>query len=119
MRYFQYGWLSFVVLIALAAVSCEEVKGPSAVKTREITYSSLPVSAEELPPGPGREETVMACLSCHSPLYITTQPRFSRAVWESEVKKMIDSYGAQVRPYDQKLIADYLVSIRGLEKAKK
>ncbi|MCC6262604.1 MAG: cytochrome c [Bryobacterales bacterium] len=118
MRNSRYIWLPFVMLIALAAVSCEEAKGPSAIKTREIAYASLPLGADELPPGPGRSETVMACMSCHSPVYITSQPPFSRAVWESEVKKMIDAYGAQVRPYDQKLIADYLVSIRGLSKAK-
>ncbi|MCL4783031.1 MAG: hypothetical protein KJZ70_08370 [Bryobacterales bacterium] len=119
MRYSHFFRLSLAALIALAAVSCKEEKGPSAVVTREVAYSSLPLAAEELPPGPGRAETLMACMSCHSPAYITAQPRFSRAIWESEVKKMVDAYGAQVRPYDQKLITDYLVSIRGLEKAKK
>lgn len=116
MRHIQYFLLLSVAATALVLVSCGSEVGPSAVKTTEIAYTSLPLAAEELPPGPGREETLIACMSCHSPAYITSQPRLSRAVWESEVKKMIDTYGAQVRPYDQKLIVDYLVSIRGLAK---
>ena len=115
MRHFQY-CLLFVVVAALVLISCGGEVSPAAIKTTEIAYSSLPLAAEELPPGPGRAETLIACMSCHSPAYITSQPRLSRAVWESEVKKMIDTYGAQARPYDQKLIVDYLVSIRGLAK---
>lgn len=114
MRHIPYCLLLSVAATALALVSCGSDVSPAPVQTTEIAYSSLPLAAEELPPGPGREETLIACMSCHSPAYITSQPRLSRAVWESEVKKMIDTYGAQVRPYDQKLIVDYLVAIRGL-----
>ncbi len=117
MRYSQAIWLPLLCVLILANVSCKrQAEAPRAMQTVDIAYSSLPLAAEELPPGPGRAETVVNCMSCHSPAYITSQPRFSRAVWESEVKKMVDAYGATVSPADQRAITDYLVSIRGLAK---
>src|ERR1700685_798177 len=44
----------------------------------------LPHDEPLFPPGRGREEFVTACVVCHSPRYITMQPRFSRATWLSE-----------------------------------
>jgi len=44
---------------------------------------------------------------------VTMQPPFSRAVWEKEVKKMIDAYGATIPDADQREIVDYLVAVRG------
>ena len=65
------------------------------------------------PPGPGRDEFVTACVVCHSPRYITMQPRFSRTTWLSEVKKMKDVYGAHISDEQALKITDYLVSING------
>jgi hypothetical protein len=65
------------------------------------------------PPGPGREEFVTACVVCHSPRYITMQPRFSRHTWLSEVDKMKDVYGAHISDEQAQKITDYLVSING------
>src|SRR5213593_718245 len=53
---------------------------------------AMPHDEPVFPPGPGREEFVTACVVCHSPRYITMQPRFSRTTWLSEVKKMKDVY---------------------------
>jgi mono/diheme cytochrome c family protein len=64
-------------------------------------------------PGPGRDEFVAACVVCHSPRYITMQPRFSQATWLSEVKKMKDVYGAHISDQQVLRITDYLVSING------
>jgi mono/diheme cytochrome c family protein len=64
-------------------------------------------------PGAGREEFVTACVVCHSPRYITMQPRFSRATWLSEVKKMKDVYGAHISDEQAVQITDYLFSING------
>jgi hypothetical protein len=111
----KYLGFLMVAAIALTAMSCAKTESPAAVAPVEIAYSSLPLAEGELPPGPGRDEVLISCMSCHSPAYITMQPRFSRKVWEGVVTKMIDTFGAQVRPYDQKLIADYLVSIRGID----
>ena len=73
----------------------------------------LPHDEPEFPPGAGRDEFVTACVVCHSPRYITMQPRFSRATWLSEVKKMKDVYGAHISDDQVLKIADYLVSING------
>ena len=65
------------------------------------------------PPGPGRDEFVTACVVCHSPRYITMQPRFSRTTWLGEVNKMKDTYGAHISDEQVLRITDYLVSING------
>jgi len=73
----------------------------------------MPHDEPAFPPGPGRDEFVTACVVCHSPRYITMQPRFSQATWLSEVKKMKDVYGAHISDEQVLRIADYLVSING------
>jgi mono/diheme cytochrome c family protein len=73
----------------------------------------MPHDEPEFPPGPGRDEFVAACVVCHSPRYITMQPRFSRRTWLSEVKKMKDTYGAHISDEEAQSITDYLVSING------
>jgi sulfite dehydrogenase (cytochrome) subunit B len=73
----------------------------------------LPHDEPAFPPGAGREEFVTACVVCHSPRYITMQPRFPRATWLSEVKKMQDTYGAHISDEQALKIADYLFSING------
>jgi mono/diheme cytochrome c family protein len=64
-------------------------------------------------PGPGRDELVTACVVCHSPRYITMQPRFSRTEWLGEVNKMKNTYGAHISDEQVLKITDYLVSIDG------
>jgi mono/diheme cytochrome c family protein len=73
----------------------------------------MPHDEPVFPPGPGRAEFVTACVVCHSPRYITMQPRFSRTTWLSEVKKMKDAYGAHISEEQVQKITDYLVSING------
>ena len=73
----------------------------------------LPHYEPVFPPGPGRDEFVTACVVCHSPRYITMQPRFPRSTWMSEVNKMKDVYGAHISDEQVQKITDYLVSING------
>jgi mono/diheme cytochrome c family protein len=73
----------------------------------------LPHDEPVFPPGTGRDEFVTACVVCHSPRYITMQPRFSRTTWLSEVEKMKNVYGAHISDNQVLKIADYLVSING------
>jgi len=73
----------------------------------------MPHDEPLFPPGPGRDEFVTACVVCHSPRYITMQPRFSRATWLSEAEKMKDVYGAHISDEQAQRITDYLVSING------
>ena len=74
---------------------------------------TLPHYEPTFPPGPGRQEFVTACVVCHSPRYITMQPRFSRSTWLSEVQKMKDVYGGHISDDQAARIADYLVFING------
>jgi hypothetical protein len=46
------------------------------------------------------------------------QPTFSRAVWEKEVKKMVDAYGASISAPEQQQIVEYLVAVRGPSESK-
>ena len=73
----------------------------------------MPHDEPAFPPGPGRDEFVTACVVCHSPRYITMQPRFSRTTWLSEVNKMKDVYGAHITDEQAVKITDYLVLVNG------
>jgi len=41
------------------------------------------------------------------------QPHFSRTMWEKEVKKMVDVYGAPITAEEQQQIVEYLVAVKG------
>jgi mono/diheme cytochrome c family protein len=73
----------------------------------------LPHEEPSFPPGSGRDQFLTACVVCHSPRYVTMQPKFSRSTWLSEVKKMKDVYGAHISDEQVAEITDYLVAING------
>ncbi len=78
---------------------------------------TLPQYNPDIPNGPHVEVYRNNCLICHSARYVLTQPRFPEATWQKEVKKMVDAYGASISETDQRLIVEYLVSIRGEQPA--
>jgi hypothetical protein len=86
---------------------------PDSRSDNPVHTIAMPQDEPVFPPGPGREEFVTACVVCHSPRYITMQPRFSRTTWLSEVKKMKDVYGAHISGGQVQKITEYLVSING------
>ena len=74
---------------------------------------SVPARADEfaikLKPGAGMEATQANCSACHSLDYILMNAPFPSAqVWDAEVKKMINVFGAAIGPDDAKAITDYL-----------
>ena len=86
----------------------------SAIRPSSPVHSiSLPHDEAFAPPGPGRDAFVTACVVCHSPRYITSQPPFSRAVWKGIVQKMIDTYGAHVSAPQAAEVVDYLAATNG------
>jgi mono/diheme cytochrome c family protein len=117
------GFAMFVTGCGKAANGPREMNHNSEGATLEFAANSRPDSPVHtivmphdeplFPPGPGRDEFITACVVCHSPRYITMQPRFSRATWLSEVKKMKDVYGAHISDEQAAGITDYLVSING------
>jgi hypothetical protein len=108
--------LGLAALVAGCGHSSNISKEPeqgSATPDNPVHTIVMPHYEPVFPPGPGRPEFVTACVVCHSPRYITMQPRFSRSTWLSEVKKMKDVYGAHISDEEALKITDYLVSING------
>src|SRR5438876_1995743 len=119
------------LIVALGATAGCNARGSVAMRTREMDMTlshepspaadpsspvhsiSLPHDEAFAPPGPGRDAFVTACVVCHSPRYITSQPPFSRAVWKGIVQKMIDSFGAHITTAQAAEIVDYLVATNG------
>jgi cytochrome c553 len=63
-------------------------------------------SAQDLPPGQGRETVVARCVTCHEADLITQQ-RLSRTGWGRELDKMI-RWGAVVDTSEREPMLDYL-----------
>ena len=70
--------------------------------------SAYPVPVLDLAAGDGRQYIQIHCNTCHSPRYITMQPPLPAADWESEVNKMIKTYGANIPEEAVRKIIAYL-----------
>ena len=88
---------------------------PANSAASQIQSIVLPRYPAEIANGPNVEVYSKDCLTCHSGRYVSMQPRFSKTVWQNEVKKMIDAYGAPIPEADQALIVEYLVAVKGVE----
>jgi mono/diheme cytochrome c family protein len=74
---------------------------------------SAPVHAEEKPvplkDAPGRQAVEGNCGTCHSLDYIRTNASFQKPdTWKAEVGKMVNVFGAEIKPDDQEKILEYL-----------
>lgn len=71
-------------------------------------------SQVQLYDGPGRELVQTRCAACHSLDYIQQNAPFpNRKLWESEVNKMINAFGAPIAKEDIAGIVDYLAKYYG------
>jgi mono/diheme cytochrome c family protein len=77
-----------------------------------------PSQPPEMADGPGKDVFIAKCMNCHSPRYVTMQPRFPRKVWKAEVTKMVSAYKASIEPAQQDQIVDYLVAAYGVPASK-
>lgn len=109
--------MEMMVLVAgsLIAESQSPSSGASKPDASQVQRITLPRVSTEIPPGPNVQVYQKDCLICHSARYVAMQPRFSKTVWQAEVKKMADAYGAPISEADQALIVDYLVAVKGSE----
>ncbi len=64
------------------------------------------VWGQELPEGPGREETARICKQCHE-LSRSISPRQDRDGWNTTMNKMV-AFGMKGTPKDFTLVLDYL-----------
>ena len=63
----------------------------------------------EIKDAPGRAMVESQCGTCHSLDYIRTNSPFPTAqLWGAEVTKMINVFGADIKPDDAKAIIEYL-----------
>ena len=91
---------------------------PKASRQDPVHTIVLPQYPPEIAAGPHVDTYRKDCLICHSARYVAMQPRFSQGVWEKEVKKMVDAYGATISDAEQKEIVEYLVAVRGASDSK-
>jgi len=105
------------LLVGVYAQQSPAGKSKPAAKSvaSEVQHIELPQYPPEIPKGPNVETYRQNCLICHTARYVSMQPRFSKKVWQSEVKKMVDVYGAPISEADQTLIVEYLVTVKGAE----
>src|SRR3954468_15536104 len=80
-----------------------------------IGFSSR-IAKADLPPGPGRDETVRVCGKCHAPEQAASL-RQSRTGWEETVSKMVNM-GAEGSDEEYEAILGYLTKNFGPEAAK-
>jgi mono/diheme cytochrome c family protein len=94
------------MIFIAAAVSL----APPLCAAETLTYA-LPEETATLRAGPGQEIAQSNCAACHSVDYIERQPpKMGRTFWEGVVKKMTQSYHAQIDPADAAAIVDYLAA---------
>jgi hypothetical protein len=97
----------------MEGMTSSRLSSPAIDPSSPVRSISPPHDEALTPSGPGRDAFVTACVVCHSPRYITSQPPFSRAVWKGIVQKMIDTYGAHITTTQAAEIVDYLAATNG------
>ena len=75
--------------------------------------TAAPAAADEKPvalkQGPGLDKVEANCGACHSLDYIQMNSTFpNAALWDAEIAKMINAFGAPISEADARAIADYL-----------
>src|ERR1019366_5457802 len=114
------------ILLSLAGLllgggrcAADTLNAPSALSTEAaadngVRSITLPHFEPEMPAAPGRAAFLAACVSCHSPRYVTVQPPFPQRQWQETVGKMIKVYGADADTNQVREIVDYLVAVNGV-----
>lgn len=101
--------MSFVKSIAACVILASNAAqaGPKIYVLPEPTAVLRPLQGHEA----GLEATQTNCVSCHSVDYIAMQPPGKgKALWDSEVAKMVKVYHAIIDEADAKAISAYLAA---------
>lgn len=73
-----------------------------------VAFPATDASAQDLPPGPGRDVVAARCLTCHE-ADLMVQQRLSRAAWGRTIDKMV-RWGAVVEVGEREPMIDYLAA---------
>jgi hypothetical protein len=93
--------LAALVLLALTAGGPAPAQSPPA-------FTPTDEKPEDLPEGPGREETFYACTACHNFKLVAAQG-LNRAQWDDSLTWMTTRHNmADIQGADRDLILDYL-----------
>lgn len=118
-------YIALICAVLVAVVSSFAQAGTNSKSPKSSVPTKAPVQEITLPEyapspllGPNQKVYEQHCLLCHSSRYVLMQPTFSRVVWEKEVKKMVDVYGASISAPEQHQIVEYLVAVRGPSESK-
>ena len=81
--------------------------------------TAAPARSEEQPvpikTAPGHDAVENNCAGCHSLDYLRINSVFlDRKVWQAEIDKMVNAFGAPIEPKDAATIVDYLVNNYGI-----
>ena len=110
----------FLFFVQIIIVSCKnKIESNTVEKNATINDSIHSISLTRDEPywleQPERDVFITNCITCHSSRYIYMQPDFPRKVWQSEVTKMIEKFGAPISKENAAIIVDYLTKIKGKE----
>ena len=106
-------WVLFPAALLACAVACAPRKAPATTAPTPTTPAQAALTAEQLPPGAGRQILMNACTSCHNLREVTKFGGFyGREQWRDIVLTMMD-YGAPVNEKDVEVLSDYLTAALG------
>jgi len=82
--------------------------GPAPAQGPAPAFAPTDEKSEDLPEGPGREETFYGCTACHSFKLVAAQG-MTRAQWDDSLTWMTTRHNmADIQGPDRQLILDYL-----------
>lgn len=82
--------------------------GVTPVTAQEAAFQPGIEDVEDLPAGPGREETFYNCVACHA-FRLVAQQGMSRERWDGTLDWMVERHGmTAIEGAERELILDYL-----------
>lgn len=97
--------LLFVAVVLVAGFAVGQVAGQDSEEELTLIPAKNPT---KLVDAPGKDQLEANCLACHTAQPILTHDGFTPQVWDSEVQKMRESYGAEISDEDAAWIIAYL-----------
>jgi hypothetical protein len=100
MRGSRFIWLGFVLAIVVSVGAGAQMRAPAFTPSDE--------QPEDLPAGPGRDETFYACTPCHN-FKLVSQQGLNRNQWEETLVFMTTRHNMpEIEGKDRELILSYL-----------